>query len=701
MIQQEYKNNVQETHGTIETTGFSIEVNESMFQMLTSNVYNDPILAVMREWSTNACDACIAANKPVKFDVHLPTLEETYFSVRDYGTGLPPEDIKGLFSNLGASTKRNSDAYNGTLGIGRMAGLAVADSFTVDSYYNGTQYSYAITMQKGVPVTMNLGTNPTEKPNGLLLTVALDFDDIPSYRERAENLYKYFDHKPTLNLPDINIDLDISEHISDDWFIQKEQGRSFRDSNYVVMSQVAYEIPYSREINTEGFRNLVIKAPPGAVTFNPGRESLSLNKATIEYLNKRFKDISEEYIEAANDTLASCTSDFELMKTYNSLTQACPSSLVSKIDPTPHTSDYFKALFSSGVRSYYSPNVQPTFKYLAASTEFKTQSEYMLSIGYKNSYYKNTKIMDSGNAQGWKEFFFSKHVIIDLKSKFRSALNEHFSHQSLVSWQRTQGTDIDEAVVKAKEYLEGMGISYQLASDLVSQEDFVAKEAAAPREGFYASKVINGDVCKSEKMEDWETTSKSYLYLKLKNTTPILNDDAYSFDEYTTAYNLLCTVTNMPEIRGVAKKYQDYADSLDNWHDFETYIKNKIPEVTFKVSEEVAPPSISHRCITPGTKDMFPQLIRDFYSEIMSYRQFTQSKDCLNFEYDKALIARMGGNFAPYEPRKEIDMEVLETTYPKAMEMLKGEKFYYDISPELVSYIANLEEFHAIHSSNQ
>jgi hypothetical protein len=58
-----------------------------MFQMLTSNVYNDPILAVMREWSTNACDACIAANKPVKFDVNLPTLEETTFSVRDYGTG--------------------------------------------------------------------------------------------------------------------------------------------------------------------------------------------------------------------------------------------------------------------------------------------------------------------------------------------------------------------------------------------------------------------------------------------------------------------------------------------------------------------------------------------------------------------------------------------------------------------------------------
>lgn len=116
MIQQAYKNNVQSVQGDITTTGFSIEVNESMFQMLTSNVYNDTKLAVMREWSTNACDACLAAGVEVKFDVHLPTLEEPKFFVRDYGTGLAPEDIVGLFSNLGASTKRNSNMYNGTLG---------------------------------------------------------------------------------------------------------------------------------------------------------------------------------------------------------------------------------------------------------------------------------------------------------------------------------------------------------------------------------------------------------------------------------------------------------------------------------------------------------------------------------------------------------------------------------------------------------
>ena len=195
-IQQQYKNNVKNVNGEVQTTGFSIEINESMFQMLTSNVYNDPTLAVMREWSTNACDACIAAGKDVKFDVHLPTLQEPTFYVRDYGTGLSPEDIVGLFSNLGASTKRNSNAYNGTLGIGRMAGLAVSEAFNVESYYNGTYYSYVISMQNGVPVTMFLGKQDTDEPNGLKLSVNVAMNDLDSFASRALNLYKFFDYKP-------------------------------------------------------------------------------------------------------------------------------------------------------------------------------------------------------------------------------------------------------------------------------------------------------------------------------------------------------------------------------------------------------------------------------------------------------------------------------------------------------------------------
>ena len=101
---------------SLTSTQFSIETNASMFKMLTSKVYNDPLLAVMREWSTNAIDACKDAKLAVNYDVHLPTNSDMSFSVRDYGTGLPKEQITTLFCTMGASTKRDSNEFNGAFG---------------------------------------------------------------------------------------------------------------------------------------------------------------------------------------------------------------------------------------------------------------------------------------------------------------------------------------------------------------------------------------------------------------------------------------------------------------------------------------------------------------------------------------------------------------------------------------------------------
>ena len=62
-----------ETSNNVLANDFSIEGNASMFQMLISDVYNNPIQAVIREWSTNAIDACVESNKPIHFEVHVPT----------------------------------------------------------------------------------------------------------------------------------------------------------------------------------------------------------------------------------------------------------------------------------------------------------------------------------------------------------------------------------------------------------------------------------------------------------------------------------------------------------------------------------------------------------------------------------------------------------------------------------------------------
>jgi hypothetical protein len=695
MIQQTYSNNVEQVSAGVQTTGFNIEINESMFQLLTSNIYNDPALAVVREWSTNACDACIVAGKEVKFDVHLPTLSETYFHVRDYGTGLSPEDVTGLFSNLGASTKRDSNELNGTLGIGRMAGLAVANAFTVDSYYHGKQYSYAISMQNGIPVTMFIGESTTDEPNGLKLSVSLDYADIAQYTEKATKLYKYFDYKPNVNI-DLDIELDTSGHISDSWFIQRDSSNGYNRTNYVVMSQIAYAIPANSAVNDFGFTSLIIKAEPGSVTFNPGRESLSLNKTTIAYLNTRFKEVREEYVLSATLAMAECTTDKDLMACYHKVVYDVPRDVREKVDPTPFTSVAYQQLFAGT----YGNNIL-TYANLTTGDAFRLATADKLILTQKDSYYKTSKELTNRNTMQFTEFFNANHVIIDVKTKYKTALSTKFDRKHMVCWQRKEKNDIDSVVQTAKDYLDSLGLSYYLASDIIKEVGLDVTNAVAPREGLFASKidVKRGDVLRSTKVDMLQPENKVCLYLKLSNTTPELKSTTVSFEEYLLAYDLLSRSISMPAIKGVAKKYQSFADSLDDWVDFETYIEEKMKETTFKVPLSVEVPSFNGRVIHSNNLYRYPEAIQNYYTEVVDYHNYNKGPTYANTPLLVNLMTSFGSSTTSYTPSIEIDMDYLTKTYPTSLPMLNGGSGYYGMPDDIVIRVATLENHYAIHST--
>lgn len=695
MIQQNYKNSVQETSEGVTTTGFSIEVNESMFEMLTAKVYNDPLLAVVREWSTNACDACIAAELPIRYDVHLPTAEETYFSVRDYGTGLAPEDIVGLFSNLGASTKRNSNAFNGTLGIGRMAGLAASDSFSVDSYYNGTQYSYLVSVQKGVPVTMHLGENPTNEPNGLCLSVDVEPDNINRYKEKAEALYPYFDHKPNLNI-EAKTDLVIEEQLSDNWFFKSRDMSRFSQHNYVVMSQVVYEIPQNSAINHYGFANLVIKVPPGSVTFNPGRESLSLDKSTIEFLNRQFREIKEEYASSALIALSETENDVELIKKYQYLKERTPSELIKQIDYLPFASDTLKAMHSATTASYYS--VRPIY----ATSAFLEKTGHLLALTYKSRHLVTAKKVNNENKINVDTFLSANHVVVDVKTRFKSTLTQHYSGQDLITWQREGTADLNESVKTAKETLEDMGVPYKLASDILKEYEGVADETGEKKkrvEALYTSHVTSNNAIGKSSLHPADLVeTQDYLCLRLSNTTPVLANTEVDFEEYMAVYRHLAVIEDMPKVMGVPKKYQNYVNDLDNWYDFETYIKERIQQYSFRRPADYHVPTTVSRIINEDNYDKFPEVIQLFYKELKGYREYMSGQYYVDSPYTANAFKRLGAEFVPYEPQYDVDMEVLDTYYANTQKIITT---YLTSDVALAINVAKLERFHELHSTKQ
>ena len=307
----------------LQTTEFRLETNAHVFQMLTTKVYNDIILAPIRELSTNALDATIEAGSTTPFHVHLPTSDEPYFSVRDYGTGLSPEAIATMYTTMGASTKRDSNAYNGQFGIGKLAPLAYTTSFTVDSYYQGTHYSYLITLKDGIPVYSLLFDSSTSEPNGLKLTLSVKTSDINDFHQRAQDLYRYFDRKPTLNV-DLDISTPVESQLCDDWYFHNQR------NSYVLMSNVRYVIATSN-FKTYGFDRVIFKLPTGSVSITPGRESLSYDEKTQLAVQAAYDNAFATALSHSQDFINDQTTPFTQLATYCNLINKLPSDVAEQL----------------------------------------------------------------------------------------------------------------------------------------------------------------------------------------------------------------------------------------------------------------------------------------------------------------------------------------------------------------------------------
>ena len=119
---------------------FGIIENEKMYRILSSKIYTNKIAAPIRELCCNAYDAHVeAGKKDVPFRVHVPTFDESYFEVQDFGPGLNANEIENLYTSYGYSSKENSNNMIGCLGLGSKSPFAYTESFSILSRKEGIQ----------------------------------------------------------------------------------------------------------------------------------------------------------------------------------------------------------------------------------------------------------------------------------------------------------------------------------------------------------------------------------------------------------------------------------------------------------------------------------------------------------------------------------------------------------------------------------
>lgn len=189
-----------ERFGVASEKAFSIKTTAKAFDILSSGLYTDPKLAIVRELSCNAYDAHVAAGRAdVAFEIHLPNNLEPWFHVRDFGIGLSDDDVMQLYTTYFESTKSNSNDFIGALGLGSKSPFSYTKAFEVMSRFNGMRRTYSVFINEhGVPSIARLGEIATDEHNGLEVRITIAQSDWYEFNQKTAKALRWFPVKPNV-----------------------------------------------------------------------------------------------------------------------------------------------------------------------------------------------------------------------------------------------------------------------------------------------------------------------------------------------------------------------------------------------------------------------------------------------------------------------------------------------------------------------
>jgi hypothetical protein len=294
-----------------ESIAMSIDTDSLAFLMSTlSNLYSDNELAVLRELSTNARDAMIAAGKADQpIEVLLPNSFRQSLIIKDTGLGMDISDLRNTYSKYGASSKRQSNDYNGVLGLGSKSPFTITDSYTVTAVKNGVKTAVLVSRSEEGGGTMEvIAQTPTDEVNSVEI-------NIPTKRhmrfaERAKNFFAFWEPGTVL--------VDGAEpgrfdavKLSDKIYVDFET-RNYGVNDKIIMGGVAYPA----EDNVSNYFVTYYFADNGEVEFAPSRESLKLTpktRAALNMIKSETNKLVREYVTEQIKNTASIGEAVEFM----------------------------------------------------------------------------------------------------------------------------------------------------------------------------------------------------------------------------------------------------------------------------------------------------------------------------------------------------------------------------------------------------
>ncbi len=299
------------TLGGKEAIAFGISDDPAFFHVLSTSLYNNPTLAVVRETICNSWDAHIEAGKtdtPIRITIDT----DNFITFRDFGNGIPDELIGSIYGVYGASTKKSNSSVTGGFGLGCKSPFAYTDSFQVTSWNQGKMSVYNVAKaaieNDGKPGIVPIVTNIPTEESGLEVKFQLGKHDVNTFVHYITSIVFNGEIKAELSIPKLVRTEEGNSIHQGDYTLLDTLGMSFEPGSYdmsdrwyqgymgnsnifVRYGNVMYPIvssPYSEEavglilnfMNIIGADTLVVQAAPDTLAIAPSRETLSNQKLT-------------------------------------------------------------------------------------------------------------------------------------------------------------------------------------------------------------------------------------------------------------------------------------------------------------------------------------------------------------------------------------------------------------------------------------
>lgn len=290
---------------TGETVAMSVDAASMAHVMsILTDLYSDPILAVIREYSTNAYDSHVEAGVQRPIEVSLPNGLSPFFKVRDYGVGLSVEDIRNIYSKYGASTKRSTNAQVGMLGLGCKSALTYTQQFTVRSVKDGYLVHVAISRtEDGSGVMQVVHTQQTDEENGVEISVPVH--QTSDFQWKAKDFFRFWEPGTVL------IDGAEPEYIEGTDLGDGIKAIRSGQVDYIVMGNVGYRVSNEHALYQDryGYRgrnfSIVAKVDIGSVNFTPSREDLHYTDNTVKTIEVVQELVKTRLFEKAQEAIDS------------------------------------------------------------------------------------------------------------------------------------------------------------------------------------------------------------------------------------------------------------------------------------------------------------------------------------------------------------------------------------------------------------